>query len=124
MSTEAATQGRAGAAGRPTNGSMGNATTPAPTAISTVVRSGSRPRLMVAFQPAWAAAANRTAAKTRESIGGFRSVLYRESGRSKIRLGKKPLNTGEPVLPRPQRPPSVHTWWTAQVGSFYASIAP
>src|SRR4030081_2305868 len=102
MSTEATTQGCAGAGGRPTNGSMGNATTPAPTAISTVVRSGSRPRLMVAFQPAWAAAANRTAAKTRESIGGFQSVLYSVSGQSKIRLAKKLPKTGDPGRPRPQ----------------------
>src|SRR5690606_22393638 len=39
-------------------------------AISAVVANGSRPNLMTAFQPAWQAAANSTAAKTKESIGG------------------------------------------------------
>ena len=38
--------------------------TPAPSAISTVVASGSSVRLMLAFQPAWQAAANSTARKT------------------------------------------------------------
>src|SRR5262249_43316011 len=63
------TQGRAGAAGNPVNVSIASATTPAPAAISTVPAIGSNPCLMVAFHPAWAAAAQRTAAKTRESIG-------------------------------------------------------
>jgi len=40
----------------------------APTAISTVVASGSSVRLMLAFQAAWQAAANSTARKTKRSI--------------------------------------------------------
>ena len=55
-------------AGSPTNGSTASPTIAAPIEISTVVASGSSPRLMAAFQPAWQAAANSTAVKTKESI--------------------------------------------------------
>src|SRR5216684_4299505 len=71
MSTEAITHGHACGGGSPTSGTNGIATSPAPIAISTVTTSGSRPRLIVAFHAAWAAAANRTAVKTKESIGGL-----------------------------------------------------
>src|SRR5712691_7065509 len=47
----------------------GAATSAAPIEISTVVASGSSPFLIAAFQPAWQAAANSTAAKTNGSIG-------------------------------------------------------
>src|SRR2546428_1734969 len=69
MSTEAITQGHAAAAGKPTSGMSGAETSIAPTEISTVVASGSSPFLIAAFQPAWQAAANSTAAKTNGSIG-------------------------------------------------------
>ena len=81
MSTEAMHQGQAAAAGTPTTGSSAAATTAAPIEISTVVASGSRPRLMVAFQPAWQAAANRTAAKTKDSMNrGQQSVIGKNAG--------------------------------------------
>src|SRR6266705_3986983 len=64
--------GQAAEAGSPNTGTSGSATRPAPSAISTVVVNGSRPNLMTAFQPAWQAAANSTAAKTKESIQALR----------------------------------------------------
>ena len=50
---------------------------PAPTEIATVVASGSSPRLIAAFQPAWQAAANSTAAKTKVSMAksGHEAVM-------------------------------------------------
>src|SRR6266851_10043822 len=72
MMTEPITQGHAGASGKPTNGSNTRATTPAPTAMSDVVETVSIAPLMAAFQPAWQAAANRTAAKTKGSISSVR----------------------------------------------------
>src|SRR5258705_13668626 len=63
------TKGHAGAAGRPTKGTNPSATTAAPIEMATVMASGSSPRLMVAFQAAWQAAANSTAVKTKVSIG-------------------------------------------------------
>src|SRR5262245_8701571 len=79
MATEASTHGQAADAGRPTTGTATSDTSAAPSEIATVVASGSSPRLMLAFQPAWHAAANSTVAKTRESMGvrenhGRRSV--------------------------------------------------
>src|SRR5215510_3440596 len=68
MATEASTHGQAADAGRPTIGTAMSDTSAAPSEIATVVASGSSPRLMLAFQPAWQAAANSTAAKTRESM--------------------------------------------------------
>src|SRR5437762_12281234 len=70
MITEAITHGQAAGAGRPVNGANASATTAAPSEINTVVASGSSPRLIAAFQPAWQAAANSTAAKTNESMAG------------------------------------------------------
>jgi hypothetical protein len=57
--------GHAAGIGMPTNGKHARLTTPEPTEIRVVVESGSSPTLMSAFQPAWHAAANRTAAKTK-----------------------------------------------------------
>jgi hypothetical protein len=68
ISTEAPHHGHAAAAGKPTIGRNTAATIAAPIEISTVVASGSSPRLMVAFQPAWHAAANSTATKTSGSM--------------------------------------------------------
>src|SRR6266487_5211312 len=68
MSTDAPHHGQAAAAGKPTTGRNTAETIAAPIEIKTVVASGSRPRLMVAFHPAWQAAANSTAAKTNGSI--------------------------------------------------------
>src|SRR5215510_16247430 len=68
MSTDAPHHGHAAAAGKPTTGRNTAETIAAPTEIKTVVASGSSPRLMVAFHPAWQAAANSTAAKTNGSI--------------------------------------------------------
>src|SRR2546423_9313698 len=64
--TEATTYNHAGTSGSPTKGSSTSATAPAPIAISDVVRTVSSPTLMAAFQPAWQAAPNRTAAKTKD----------------------------------------------------------
>jgi hypothetical protein len=52
----------------PTSGKNTAATIAAPIEIKTVVASGSSPPLIVAFQPAWQAAASSTAAKTNESM--------------------------------------------------------
>src|SRR5215475_297231 len=68
IAIEAISQGHAAHAGMPTNGMNRNATRPAPTEINVVVDSGSRPTLISAFQPAWQAAANKTARKTTFSI--------------------------------------------------------
>src|SRR5262249_7876564 len=68
MSTEAPHHGHAAAAGKPTTGRNTAETIAAPIEINTVVASGSSPRLMVAFHPAWHAAANSTAAKTNGAI--------------------------------------------------------
>src|SRR5215469_8093240 len=66
--TEAISQGHAGPTGTPTNGTSRSATKPEPIEINVVVDNGSRPTLISAFQPAWQAAANRTARKTKFSI--------------------------------------------------------
>src|SRR5262244_3811801 len=73
MSTEAPHLGQAAAAGKPTTGRNTAETIAAPIEINTVVASGSSPRLIVAFHPAWHAAANSTAAKTNGSIA--RAIL-------------------------------------------------
>src|SRR5262245_21526378 len=73
MSTEAQHHGQAAAAGKPTTGRNTAETIAAPIEINTVVANGSSPRLMVAFHPAWHAAANSTAAKTNGSIA--RTIL-------------------------------------------------
>src|SRR5438270_3272492 len=62
------THGQADESGRPANGSNTSTTTPAPIARSEVVETVSKPPVMAVFQPAWQAAANSTAVKTRESI--------------------------------------------------------
>jgi hypothetical protein len=67
MTTDATTHGHAAASGKPTNGDSATPKMPAPTAIRAVAERVSLPILIAAFQPAWQAAANRTAAKTRES---------------------------------------------------------
>src|SRR6476659_5260385 len=61
MTTDAASQGQAAKAGTPTSGKNTSATTPEPIEISVVVDSGSSPTLISAFQPAWQAAAKKTA---------------------------------------------------------------
>src|SRR5262245_24986477 len=68
IAIEAISQGHAADAGMPPNGRNKNATRPAPTEINVVVDNGSRPTLISAFQPAWQAAANKTARKTAFSI--------------------------------------------------------
>src|SRR5262245_39333981 len=85
MATEASTHGQAADAGRPTTGTATSDTSAAPSEIATVVASGSSPRLMLAFQPAWQAAANSTTAKTRES-------MLRRAGESRRKIG--PWRTG------------------------------
>jgi hypothetical protein len=65
MTAEAASHGQAGGAGTPASGRQTRLTAAAPTAIKVVVESGSKPTLMSAFHPAWHAAANRTATKTK-----------------------------------------------------------
>src|SRR6478735_5267286 len=66
--TDAISQGQAAQAGTPTSGTSVRATKPAPSEIRVVVDSGSSPTLISAFQPAWQAAANKTARKTKFSI--------------------------------------------------------
>jgi hypothetical protein len=68
MAIDAINQGHAAQAGTPTSGMNTSATTPEPIEISVVVESGSNPTLIRAFQPAWQAAANKTARKTIFSI--------------------------------------------------------
>src|SRR6516225_8289412 len=81
MSTDAPHHGQAAAAGKPTTGRNTAETIAAPIEIKTVVASGSSPRLMVAFHPAWQAAANSTAAKTNGSIARIILGVYgRPSG--------------------------------------------
>src|SRR5437763_223177 len=58
----------AGATAKPVTGRNTSETIAAPIEISTVVANGSSPPLMVAFHPAWHAAANKTATKTNESM--------------------------------------------------------
>src|SRR6476646_5814498 len=90
MNTEAITHGHAAAAGSPTTGMKTRETPAAPSEIATVVASGSSPRLIDAFHVAWQAAANRTAAKTKESIqngyccGPVATVIQRTSVKASI----------------------------------------
>src|SRR5262245_56270991 len=103
MSTEAPHHGQAAAAGKPTTGRNTAEKIAAPIEISTVVANGASPRLMVAFHPAWHAAANSTAAKTNGSIA--RTILggcgrapddrYPACGTARS------LNPGTPPLPTP-----------------------
>src|SRR5512139_4122189 len=76
MTTDASNQGQAAEAGIPTNGANASATIPEPTEIRVVVESGSRPTFIRAFHPAWHAAANKTARKTKVSM----RRLYRRPG--------------------------------------------
>src|SRR5215469_1797531 len=85
-----AAPGHAAPAGKPTTGRNTAETIAAPIEISTVVASGSSPRLMVAFQPAWQAAANSTAAKT---SGSMARIILHVCGRS----------TGDRYLPPAMR---------------------
>src|SRR6478752_7270124 len=85
MATDAANHGQAAQAGAPTSGMNTSATAPDPIEINVVVESGSRPTLISAFQPAWQAAANKTARKTKFSITSACWPLVpsaRESARS------------------------------------------
>src|SRR5260370_14202729 len=68
ISTDAPHHGHAAPAGKPTSGRNAAATIAALIEINTVVASGSSPPLIVAFQPAWQAAANSTAANTSGSM--------------------------------------------------------
>src|SRR6185312_6507294 len=84
--TDAISQGQAAEAGMPTSGTSARATKPAPSEIKVVVDSGSSPTLISAFQPAWQAAANKTARKTAFS-------------NSRLRGGRRPqLRTGALIL--------------------------
>src|SRR5260370_42578726 len=74
ISTDAPHHGHAAPAGKPTSGRNAAATIAALVEINTVVASGSSPPLIVACQPAWQAAANRTAANT----GGSTARRLRE----------------------------------------------
>src|SRR5579872_4189837 len=64
MTTEATIQGQAAALGRPVIGKAGSAITPQAKQMSVIARNGSSLILMSAFQPAWSAAAVKTARKT------------------------------------------------------------
>src|SRR5688572_22768190 len=86
ISTDASAHGHAGDAGRPVTAIMTSPIRPAHMAISTVTVSGSRPRLTPAFQAAWQKAANRTAAKTKESMSYLTPLLARE-GRHRRETG-------------------------------------
>src|SRR5438874_2253537 len=77
-------QGHDAAAGSPTSGNASAATIIAPSDTTTIIASGSRPRLIAAFQPAWQAAANRTAMKTKGSIRE-RSVLSHQQSETRAR---------------------------------------
>src|SRR5260221_890541 len=68
ISTDAPHHGHAAPAGKPTSGKNAAATIAALIEINTVAASGSSPPLIVAFQPAWQAAANSTAANTSGSM--------------------------------------------------------
>ncbi len=68
MATDAINHGQAAQAGIPTSGINTSATAPEPIEINVVVESGSSPTLISAFHPAWQAAANKTARKTKFSI--------------------------------------------------------
>src|SRR5215831_16204222 len=85
MSTDAPHQGHAAAAGQPTIGRTAAETIAAPSEINTVVASGSSPRLMVAFQPAWQAAANSTAAKTKVSMAAAVQLMA-DAARTSVTL--------------------------------------
>src|SRR2546426_9411155 len=75
MPTDAPTHGHAAGSGSPAKGISTSETSAAPIEISTVVASGSSAPLMAAFQPAWQAAANSTAAKTTVSMGPTRDQV-------------------------------------------------
>src|SRR6266498_2345204 len=79
MSTDATHNGHAARAGNPTSGKNTASTIAAPIEIKTVVASGSSPPLIVAFQPAWQAAASSTAAKT---MNPWREEFQTVCGRS------------------------------------------
>src|SRR5262245_37398492 len=67
MKIEATSHGHDAAAGMPNTSVSGSAQVAAPIPIRIVVESGSSVRLIAAFQPAWQAAAIRTAKKTNAS---------------------------------------------------------
>src|SRR4051812_20865503 len=115
MVTDATTHGHAAAAGNPTNGNARSATSAAPSEIITVATSGSTPRLITAFQPAWHAAAKRTAAKTNVSIRLASSRLARGSAlradtvagaprRRRARAPRANPNADRPETPGRPRP--------------------
>src|SRR5260370_27465878 len=82
ISTDAPHHGHAAPAGKPTSGRNAAATIAALIEINTVVASGSSPPLIVAFQPAWQAAANSTAANTSGSMARrLRHLRLRQSCR-------------------------------------------
>src|SRR5712691_5687764 len=128
MRTDAAHHGQAVAAGMPTIGRHSAETIAAPIEISAVVASGSSPRLIVALQPAWQAAANSTAAKTKGSTtdpgrplparssarhagtgwGGeprHRALAPRASPNGDRRAWRGPALPYRPCLPRGSPPP-------------------
>src|SRR4029450_1321509 len=103
ISTDAAHHGHAAPAGNPTTGNNAAATTAAPIEITTVVASGSSPPLMVAFHPAWQAAAISTTAKTKGSIAGNsgRLAALVAADHARLRFTASRLNPGTPLPPTP-----------------------
>src|SRR5437016_1378651 len=83
------THGQAAGCGNPAIGTNASETIAAPTEMSTVVASGSSPRLIAAFQPAWQAAANSTAAKTKGSIN-LRCAALRDGLRQGVDHNRAP----------------------------------
>src|SRR2546430_10133656 len=102
MMTEAITHGQAGAGGSPANGNNTRATTPAPIAMSEVVETVSKPPLVAAFQPAWQAAANSTAAKTREPIALPHSMRLEEVVQRQMHQFGRDLEYQLPTDPAPR----------------------
>src|SRR5262245_7796096 len=101
MSTDATHNGHAARAGNPTSGKNTAATIAAPIEIKTVVASGSSPPLIVAFQPAWQAAASSTAAKTNESMARRIHAACEQA---------RTINPGTPLPTIPRRGALVLLW--------------
>src|SRR4029450_6271251 len=103
ISTDAAHHGHAAPPAHPPTGNNAAATTAAPIEITTVVASGSSPPLMVAFHPAWQAAAISTTAKTKGSIAGNsgRLAALVAADHARLRFTARGLNPGTPLPPTP-----------------------
>src|SRR5262245_65691293 len=101
MAIDAISHGHDAGAGVPATGTKASATAPAPSAISAVVASGSSVRLMLAFQPAWQAAANSTARKTNRSISAGPAAL--SFPRPQGEVGPSDAAPSCPGLPAPLR---------------------